>query len=130
MKKEDYKTTESTSNIIQEINKDKTPIKKAMCFTWNWLCIMAWVAVVLLSSDLGKLSKINAGIYEKTVVTVKENGKNIEKEMYVSQNEGSFEVDSYGNLYKRVVVIFLSVEIVYIVNISSKMVIKKIKKQD
>ena len=130
LKKEDYKTSESMSKIIEEINKDKTPIKKAISFTWNWLCIMAWIAVVVLSSDLGKLSKINAGIYEKTIVTIEEDGKHIEKEMYVSEDEGSFEVDSYGNMYKRVFILFLSVEIVYVVNISSKTIIKNIKKQE
>ena len=130
LKNEDYKTPESMSEIIEEINKDKTPIKKAVSFTWNWLCIMAWVAVVLLSSDLGKLSKINTGIYDKTVVSVEENGKTIEKEMYVSEKEGSFEVNSYGKHYKTVIVLFLSVEIVYVVNISSKNLIRKIIKQD
>lgn len=126
----DYKTSESMSKIIEQIHKEKTTLKKVVNFTWNWLCIMAWISVVLLSNDLSKLSKINQGIYEKTTVIIEENGKTVEKDIYLSKNGDSFDASDYGKLYEPVIVIFSSVEIVYIINKATKVIISRINKDD
>lgn len=118
---QDIPEKESATDIIKEITSDKTPVKKLIRFTVRWTCVMAWIAVIALSNDLGKLSRINAGEYKKgTIEVLDKNNKNevIKKEAYISvKNESDyFYVDSYGKAYAPVLIIYGAVEFMYALN--------------
>ena len=119
---------EKVSDIILELKGEKTPLKKIVQFTITWSCIMAWFAVIILSSDFSKLAGINAGDYVKNIIR-EENG--IEKEVYMSvKNEKDyFVVSDYGKLYKPVIVVYAFVELIYIINKMADILIKKIIKE-
>lgn len=120
----EYCEPEMVSHILNEIKQTDTPLKKMARFTVTWSCIIAWAAVFFLSRDFGRLSKINAGEYVKTEVQG--------KEAYVSVNDGDkyFLVSDYGNLYKPVLVIYGSVEVLYLISKCTDLVIAGLNKEE
>lgn len=128
----DYREPEPVSQILEEIRKADTPVRKMVRFTWSWTCILAWAAVIFLSRDLGRLSKINAGEYVKSEVEIQVEGKKIKKEAYVSLRDEKeyFLVSDYGNLYKPVFVIYGSIELLYLVSRCTDLTIEKLKKEN
>lgn len=130
LKGEDYSKPELMSKIMEELHNAKTSVKKMINFSINWICIMAWISVILLSSDLGKLSKINAGIYKESVIEIEKNDKITEIEVYISDSGDYFKKSEYGNLYKPVFVVFFSVEIIYLVSKATDILIDYLKKDE
>ncbi len=99
-------------NAEKMINIDNSPIKhlkKILKFTVTWTCIMAWVAIFTISGDLNRLSRINAGEYVRT-----EDDKG--KIVYISADncDEYFYESDYGNMYRPVIVVYLSVEFIYV----------------
>lgn len=92
---------------------ERSPIKKFVKFTVTWTCIMAWIAAFMLNSDLGRLSKMNAGEY----VLVQENDRydTDDEAVYVNiHNEKDFFRQSdYGKLYKPILILYISPIFVY-----------------
>lgn len=115
---------EHVSHILEEIKQSDTPLKKMLRFTWTWTCISAWAAVIFLSRDLGRLSKINAGEYVKAEVEMKEAYVSVENE------KNYFFVSDYGNLYKPILVLYGSVEIIYLIGKCTDFVIGSLKKDE
>lgn len=130
--KKDYKESESVRDILEEIRQERTPLKKIVSFTLTWTCIFAWAAVVFLSRDLNRLSKINAGEFVKTEMEVADGGKTVTKQVYVSvENEETyFLVSEYGKMYRPVLIIYISVEFLYLISKGTDMVISSLKKED
>lgn len=128
----DYNEKESVSRILEEVRLAESPLKKIIRFTVTWSCIIAWAVVIFLSRDLSRLSKINAGEYVKSEVKVTEGEKTVRKDAYVSsENESDFFlVSDYGKLYKPILIVYVSVEIIYLISKCTDLVIIKIKKAE
>lgn len=123
----DYLKTESMTEIVKELNKPKAKSVQIVRFSIKWISVMAWIAVILLSRDLGRLSKINEGIYEKKVIEIVSDDDIVEETVYMSNSGEYFKKSEYGNLYRPVIVVFLSVEIIYIISKVSDILIEKFK---
>lgn len=128
----DYGEPEPVSHILAEIRQADTPVCKIVRFTLTWSCMIAWAAVIFLSRDLGRLSKINAGEYVRAEVEIKEGDKKVNREAFVSlKNEKDyFLVSDYGNLYKPVLVIYGSVEVLYLIGKCTDLIIGRLKKDE
>lgn len=117
----------SKSNSEELINnkKNKSPLRKLANFAAVWTCIMAWVAAFTLSSDMGRLSKINSGQY----ILVNRQLETGDEEIYVNINDDKdyFKKSDYGNLYKPVFVIYVSPLIVYGIMKGADVVIANVK---
>ncbi len=103
-------------DMVENIFNEKSPVKKIITFSIVWTCIAAWIAIALLSNDLGKLSRINAGEYVRGTVEIKEQGKKVKTDAYVStiNSNDYFPVSEYGRLYRPVVIMYITVEFVYV----------------
>lgn len=87
---------------------------------------MAWIAVFTVSSDLSRLSSINAGDYVESV-----DDKNREIYVSVKDEDEYFLKSDYGKTYKPVLVIYFSVEIIYaIMKITDGVILKAKKEQN
>lgn len=87
---------------------------------------MAWIAVFTVSSDLSRLSRINAGEYVESV-----DDKNREIYVSVKDKDEYFLKSDYGKTYKPVLVIYFSVEIIYaIMKITDEVILKAKKEQN
>lgn len=103
--------TEKQIAELYENKINRTRVQKVARFTLFFTSIMIWIASVTLSGDLSKLSKINSGDYE--VVTA--NVKNNEYKTYQSKHsDDQFTTEGYGDLYKPLIIVYLSIEAVYI----------------
>ena len=126
---EDYREKEDSRKIIEELFKEQNSFGKILKFTKIWTCILEWVAVTLLSSDFSRMASINSGDYKKQIIET-DSGK--KKEAYVSVTDSNdyFYASSYGKLFKPVMIIYLSVEIIYIFSKGTDIVIAKTKKEE
>lgn len=101
-------------------------LKRFIRFTIKWTCVMAWIAVFTVSSDLSRLSRINAGEYVESV-----DDKNREIYVSVKDEDEYFLKSDYGKTYKPVLVIYFSVEIIYaIMKITDEVILKAKKEQN
>lgn len=139
LKKYEKEGVEATSSIvfdgkngIEELilkKSNDSAIKKLSKFIVTWTCIMAWIAAFMLSGDLGRLSKINAGEY----VLVQEEMDNAEShEIYVNVNnpEDTFRKTDYGKLYKPILILYISPIFVYSFMKVTDIAIERIKKKE
>lgn len=129
LQKEDYRKPEKMSEIVQEIMRTETPVKKAVRFTLVWSSLMAWAAVILLSGDFARTAGIHAGDYKKGVVT-DSTGQTREAYISVKDEEDYFYVSEYGRLYRSMTILYGSVELIYLISKGTDMVIDAVKKKE
>ena len=120
------KNNKENESIKNNIKNNASNLKRFIRFTIKWTCVMAWIAVFTVSSDLSRLSKINAGEYVQSV-----DDKNREIYVSVKDEDKYFLKSDYGKTYKPVLVIYFSVEIIYaIMKITDEVILKAKKEQN
>ena len=120
------KNNKENEFLKNNIKNNTSNLKRFIRFTIKWTCVMAWIAVFTVSSDLSRLSSINAGDYVESV-----DDKNREIYVSVKDEDEYFLKSDYGKTYKPVLVIYFSVEIIYaIMKITDGVILKAKKEQN
>lgn len=151
----DFKVKKNPITYVVEENK--TSIRKSIRFILIWTGIMLWFSLFTVYPDLNKLSNINAGTYEKVVAYAKEkesghteasflldgkeyiidvasgylvtDGDKYSVPIYANKEnpKNYFYKQTYGQMYKPVIVIYFMIIIIYLISKISQYVIDKLK---